>query len=328
MSKKSYVQAIRDVTAEEMRRDEKVFVMGEDIEVLGGIFGATRGLADEFGADRVRNTPISEAGFISAGLGAACAGMRPIVELMYMDFSLVAADSIINQVAKTRYIFGGKAKIPLVIRGQQGVGRGNAATHSQSVEVLFTHFPGLKVVMPSTPADAAGLLRTAIRDDNPVVFIEHKALYVTKGEVPDDPDFMIPFGKAKIVREGTDATVVATHTYVQKAVDMADRLYKDHGISVEVIDPRTLVPFDKETVINSVKKTGRAVVVHEAHKVCGIGAEIASVIQEEAFPYLDAPVIRLGAKQCPLPFNLGLENAVVPQPQDIYDAVMKTLYLK
>lgn len=325
---KSYAQAIKDTTAEEMRRDERVFVMGEDVEVLGGIFGCTRGLADEFGAERVRNTPISEAGFIGAGLGAACCGMRPIAELMYMDFAMVALDQIVNQVAKTRYIFGGKAKIPLVIRGQQGVGRGNAATHSQSVEVLFTHFPGLKVVMPSTPADAAGLLRTAIRDDNPVVFIEHKALYVTKGEVPDDPDFMIPFGKAKIVREGADATVVATHTYVQKAVDMADRLYKDHGISVEVIDPRTLVPFDKETVINSVKKTGRAVVVHEAHKVCGIGAEIASVIQEEAFPYLDAPVIRLGAKQCPLPFNLGLENAVVPQPQDIYDAVMKTLYLK
>lgn len=325
---KSYAQAIKDTTAEEMRRDERVFVMGEDVEVLGGIFGCTRGLADEFGAERVRNTPISEAGFIGAGLGAACCGMRPIAELMYMDFAMVALDQIVNQVAKTRYIFGGKAKIPLVIRGQQGVGRGNAATHSQSVEVLFTHFPGLKVVMPSTPADAAGLLRTAIRDDNPVVFIEHKALYVTKGEVPDDSDFMIPFGKAKIVREGTDATVVATHTYVQKAVDMADRLYKDHGISVEVIDPRTLVPFDKETVINSVKKTGRAVVVHEAHKVCGIGAEIASVIQEEAFPYLDSPVIRLGAKQCPLPFNLGLENAVVPQPQDIYDAVMKTLYLK
>ena len=185
MSKKSYVQAIRDVMAEEMRRDEKVFVMGEDIEVLGGIFGATRGLADEFGADRVRNTPISEAGFISAGLGAACAGMRPIVELMYMDFSLVAADSIINQVAKTRYIFGGKAKVPLVIRGQQGVGRGNAATHSQSLETVFMHFPGLKVACPSSAADAAGMLRTAIRDDNPVMFFEHKALYATKGEVPD-----------------------------------------------------------------------------------------------------------------------------------------------
>lgn len=325
---KSYAQAIKDVTAEEMRRDEKVFVMGEDVEVLGGIFGCTRGLADEFGADRVRNTPISEAGFVGAGLGAACCGMRPVVELMYMDFALVALDQIVNQVAKTRYIFGGKARIPLVIRGQQGVGRGNAATHSQSLEVLFTHFPGLKVAMPSTPEDAAGLLRTAIRDDNPVVFIEHKALYVNKGQVPDDPNFMIPFGKAKVVREGTDCTVIATHTYVQKAVDMAEKLWKEEGISVEVIDPRTLVPFDKETVLNSVKKTGRAVVVHEAHRVCGIGAEIASVIQEEAFPYLDAPVIRLGAKQCPLPFNLGLENAVVPQPQDIYDAVKKALWLK
>lgn len=324
---KTYAQAIKDVTAEEMRRDEKVFVMGEDVEVLGGIFGCTRGLADEFGADRVRNTPISEAGFVGAGLGAACCGMRPVVELMYMDFALVALDQIVNQVAKTRYIFGGKAKIPLVIRGQQGVGRGNAATHSQSLEVLFTHFPGLKVAMPSTAEDAAGLLRTAIRDDNPVVFIEHKALYVNKGEVPDDPNFMIPFGKAKVVREGTDCTVVATHTYVQKAVDMAEKLWKEEGISVEVIDPRTLVPFDKETVLNSVRKTGRAVVVHEAHRVCGVGAEIASIIQEEAFPYLDAPVIRLGAKQCPLPFNLGLENAVVPQPQDIYHAVKKALWL-
>jgi len=292
---KTYAQAIKEVTAEEMRRDENVFVMGEDVEVLGGIFGCTRGLADEFGADRVRNTPISEAGFVGAGLGAACAGMRPVVELMYMDFALVALDQIVNQVAKTRYIFGGKAKIPLVIRGQQGVGRGNAATHSQSLEALFVHFPGLKVAMPSTPEDAAGLLRTAIRDDNPVIFIEHKALYINKGEVPDDPDFCIPFGKAKIVREGSDATVIATHTYVQKAVDMAEKLWKEEGISVEVIDPRTLVPFDKETVINSVKKTGRAVVVHEAHKVCGVGAEIASIIQEDAFQYLDAPVIRLGA---------------------------------
>lgn len=325
---KSYAQAIKDTTAAEMRRDDKIFVMGEDVEVLGGIFGCTRGLADEFGVERCFNTPISEAGFVGAGLGAACCGMRPIVELMYMDFAMVALDQIVNQVAKTRYIFGGKAKIPLVIRGQQGVGRGNAATHSQSVEAMFMHFPGLKVVMPSTASDAAGLLRTAIRDDNPVIFIEHKALYVSKEDVPEDPDFMIPFGKARIAREGKDCTVVATHTYVQKALDVADRLEKEEGISVEVIDPRTLVPFDKETIINSVKKTGRAVVVHEAHKVCGVGAEIASEIQEEAFPYLDSPVIRLGAKQCPLPFNLGLENAVVPQPQDIYDAVKKSLYLK
>ena len=323
--KKSYAMAIRDVTAQEMRRDDKVFVMGEDVEVLGGIFGCTRGLVDEFGPERVRNTPISEAGFVGAGLGAACVGMRPIVELMYMDFALVAADQIINQVAKTRYVFGCKARIPLVIRGQQGVGRGNAATHSQSVEALFVHFPGLKVVMPSTADDATGLLRTAIRDDNPVIFIEHKQLYVVKGEVNDDPDYCIPFGQAKVVREGKDVTVVGTHTYVQKAVNVAERLEKE-GISVEVIDPRTIVPLDMDTIEASVKKTGRAVVVHEAHKVCGIGAEIGSQISERCFKYLDAPVERLGAKACPLPFNLGLENAVVPQEQDIYDAIKRTLY--
>lgn len=326
MSEKSYAMAIRDTMAQEMRRDANVFVMGEDIEVLGGIFGCTRGLAEEFGAERVRNTPISESAFIGAGLGAACAGMRPIVELMYMDFTLVSMDQIINQVAKTRYIFGGKAKIPLVIRGQQGVGRGNAATHSQSMEAVFMHFPGIKVAMPSTPADACGLLRSAIRDDNPTMVIEHKQLYVMKGEVPDDPDFMIPFGKANIVREGSDVTVIATHTYVHKAVEVAERLAAE-GISVEVIDPRTLVPFDTETVVNSVKKTGRAVVVHEAHKTAGVGAEIAARIMENAFEYLDAPVIRLGAMQCPLPFNLGLENAVVPQPDDIYNAVRRTLWL-
>lgn len=325
MSKKSYVQAIRDVMAEEMRRDEKVFVMGEDIEVLGGIFGATRGLADEFGADRVRNTPISEAGFISAGLGAACAGMRPIVELMYMDFSLVAADSIINQVAKTRYIFGGKAKVPLVIRGQQGVGRGNAATHSQSLETLFMHFPGLKVAMPSTAEDAAGLLRAAIRDDNPTIFIEHKALYTQKSEVPDDPEFMIPWGKGRVFREGKDCTIIATHTYVKKSLDAAEELAKE-GIDCEVIDPRTLVPLDIDLLSSSVKKTGRCVVVHEAHRTCGVGAEISSQLYEQAFCFLDAPIERLGAKQCPLPFNLGLENAVVPQPEDIINAVKRTLY--
>jgi len=326
MSIKTYAAAIRDVIAEEMRRDKNVFLMGEDVAELGGIFGCTKGLLDEFGAERIRNTPISESAFIGAGLGAACAGMRPIVELMYMDFALVSMDQILNQVAKTRYIFGGKAKIPLVIRGQQGVGRGNAATHSQSMEAFFTHFPGLKVAMPSTPADAAGLLRTAIRDDNPVIFIEHKQLYIMKGEVPDDNNYSVPFGKAAVAREGADATVIATHTYVHKALDVAETLAKE-GISIEVLDPRTLVPFDRETILKSVQKTGRAVVVHEAHKTCGIGAEIASIIQEEAFNYLDSPVIRLGAKQCPLPFNLGLENATVPQPRDIYNAVKKTLYL-
>lgn len=327
MSIKTYAQAIKDVIAEEMRKDESVFVMGEDVAEQGGIFGCTRGIVSEFGKKRVRNTPISEAGFVGAGLGAACTGMRPIVELMYMDFTFVCMDQILDQVAKTRYVFGGKAKIPLVIRGQQGVGRGNAATHSQSVETIFMHFPGVKVAMPSCPMDAAGLLRTAIRDDNPVMFFEHKALYATKGEVPDDCEFSIPFGKANIVKEGKDATIIANLLYVNKALSAAEKL-KNEGIDVEVIDPRTLVPFDKETIINSVKKTGRAVVVHEAHRTCGFGAEIASIITEEAFKYLDAPVLRLGAKSCPLPFNLGLENAVVPQEDDIIKAIREVTYSK
>ena len=213
----------------------------------------------------------------------------------------------------------------MVLRAPMGAGRRNAGQHSQSLENFFCHFPGLKVVMPSTADDATGLLRTAIRDDNPVIFIEHKQLYVVKGEVNDDPDYCIPFGQAKVVREGKDVTVVGTHTYVQKAVNVAERLEKE-GISVEVIDPRTIVPLDMDTIEASVKKTGRAVVVHEAHKVCGIGAEIGSQISERCFKYLDAPVERLGAKACPLPFNLGLENAVVPQEQDIYDAIKRTLY--
>ena len=325
MSIKTYANAIKDVIAEEMRRDNTVFVMGEDVAEQGGIFGCTRGLLDEFGEARVRNTPISEAGFMAAGLGAACAGMRPIVELMYMDFAFISMDQILNQVAKTRYVFGGKARIPLVIRGQQGIGRGNAATHSQSVESIFMHFPGIKVAMPSSPADAAGLLRTAIRDDNPVIFFEHKALYAMKGEVSDDPDFMIPFGQAKIAREGKDVTLIANLLYVNRALEAAEKLAAE-GISAEVIDPRTLVPFDKETLIQSVKKTGRAVVVHEAHRTAGWGAEVASMLTEEAFKYLDAPIGRLGAKACPLPFNPGLEAAVVPSEDEIIKAVKATLY--
>ena len=321
----TYAQAIRETLAQEMRRDERVFVMGEDVQLLGGIFGCTRGLADEFGDDRCFNTPISEAGFIGAGLGAACAGMRPVVELMYMDFCLVAADQIINQVAKTRYIFGGKARIPLVIRGQQGIGRGNAATHSQSLESLFMHVPGLKVACPSTAADAMGLLRTAIRDDNPVLFFEHKALYNNKEEVPDDPDYMVPFGQAAVRRTGKDVTIVANLLYVGRALDAAKELEKD-GIDAEVIDIRTIAPFDYETLIESVKKTGRMVIVHEAHKIGGWGGQVAAEVTEKAFKYLDAPIVRLGAKHCPLAFNLGLENAIVPQVADIVEACKSVLY--
>ena len=325
MSIKTYAMAVRDTIAAEMRRDEKVFIMGEDIETIGSIFGCTRDLTKEFGRERAFNTPISEAGFIGAGLGAACTGMRPIVELMYMDFSLVAADQLINQVAKTRYIFGGRAKIPLVIRGQEGIGRGNAATHSQSLETIFMHFPGIKVACPSTGRDAAGLLRTAIRDDNPVMVFEHKALFSSKMDVPDDPDFMIPFGVADVKREGTDVTIVANLLYVSRALEAAEALAKD-GISAEVIDPRTLVPFDKETIINSVKKTGRLVVVHEAHRNAGWGAEVAAMVTEEAFRYLDAAPVRLGTKACPLPFNVNLENAATPQVADIVAACKQVCY--
>ena len=325
MSIKTYAMAIRDTMAEEMRRDDRVFIMGEDVETLGGVFGCTKDLYKEFGTERVRNTPISEAGFVGAGIGAACAGMRPIVELMYMDFTFVAMDQLLNQAAKTRYIFGGNAKIPLVIRGQQGIGRGNAATHSQSVETFFMHIPGLKVACPSTPADAAGLLRTAIRDDNPVMFFEHKALYARKGEVPDDPEYMIPFGKADVKRAGTDVTIVANLLYVSRALEAADELEKE-GIHAEVIDPRTLVPLDIDTIIESVKKTGRLVVVHEAHRNAGWGAEIAAQVTEAAFPYLDAAPVRLGTAPCPLPFNLGLENAATPQVADIVKAAKAVLY--
>ena len=325
MSRKTYAMAIRDTLAEEMRRDNRVFVMGEDVELAGGVFGCTRDLYKEFGVERVRNTPISEAGIVGAGVGAACTGMRPVVELMYMDFTFVAMDQILNQAAKTRYVFGGKAKIPLVIRGQQGIGRGNAATHSQSVESIFMHIPGLKVACPSNAADAAGLLRTAIRDDNPVMFFEHKALYSVKGEVPDDPEYMVPFGKANIVQEGKDVTIVASLLYVSRALEAADLLKKD-GISAEGIDPRTLVPLDTETIVESVKKTGRLVVVHEAHRNCGWGAEVASQVTEAAFRYLDAAPVRLGAKACPLPFNLALETAVVPSVKDIVDAARAVCY--
>ena len=325
MAIKTYAQAIKDVLAQEMERDKKVFVMGEDIAEQGGIFGCTRGLFDQFGAKRVRNTPISESAIVGAGVGAACAGLRPVVELMYMDFVYVAMDQLLNQAAKIRYMFGGKAKVPLVVRGQQGIGRGNAGQHSQSVEALFMHIPGMKVACPSTPADAAGLLRTAIRDDNPVMFFEHKALYATKGEVPDDPEFSIPFGKANIVQSGKDVTIVCSLLYVSRTMEAVKEL-EAQGISCEVIDPRTLVPLDMDTIVDSVKKTGRLVIIHEAHRTLGFGTEIVAAVTEQAFGYLDAPPVRLGAKMCTLPFNLGLENAVVPQIDEVKAAVLSTLY--
>ena len=274
----------------------------------------------------MRNTPISENTIVGAGVGAASVGMRPVVELMYMDFLYLAMDQVLNQAAKIRYMFGGKVKVPMVIRGQQGIGRGHGAQHSQSLESLMMNIPGVKVICPSTPADAAGLLRTAIRDDNPVLFFEHKALYAVKGEVPEDSGFALSFGKAEVVREGKDATIVANFLYRGKSLEAADLLARE-GILVEVIDPRTLVPLDVDTIVDSVKKTGRLVTVHEAHKDMGWGTEVVAQVTEKAFKYLDAPPLRVGAKMCSLPFNLGLENAVVPQVGDIVAAVKAVLHM-
>ena len=320
MAKLTYAQAIRKVIQEEMRRDETVFVMGEDVEKLGGVFGTTRDLYKEFGTDRIRNTPISESAIVGAALGAACAGMRPVAELMYWDFAFVAADQIFNQMAKTRYVFGGNAKIPMVLRSQQGTGRGNAATHSQSLESIFMHIPGLKVACPSTPAEAAGLLRTAIRDDNPVCFFEHKALYITKGEVPDDPEFTIPFGKADVKREGTDVTIVANLLYVSRALEAAEKLSAE-GIEVEVIDPRTLAPLDTETIYRSIQKTHRAAIVEESNKTGGIGAELAARFQEEQYDELDGPVARIAALDVPMPYNIPMEKHAIPDVERICAAI-------
>jgi len=325
MAEMTYSQALRDVVIKEMKRDPKLFMMGEDIATLGGAYGVTKGLVDIFGPERIRNAPISEAATIGIGLGAACCGIPAIVELQYWDFGLVAADQIINQVAKTRFVFGAQAKVPLVIRGQQGIGRGNGATHSQSLETIFVHFPGLKVVVPSTANEAVGLFRSAIRDPNPVCFFEHKLLYAKKDEINEDPDFMIPFGQARIAREGTDCTIVGSMLYLFRSLEAADLLAQE-GINVEVIDPRTLNPFDYDTVIESVKKTGRLLVVHEAHRKAGWGAEVAAEVTERAFKYLDAPVARLGAVDCPIPFNPMLEKAATPQVSQIVDAVKALLY--
>ena len=324
MSKKSYIEAVIDVFKQEMRRDPNIFIIGEDIAELGSPFGDTKGLLEEFGPDRVKNTPISECAIVGACTGAACTGLRPIAQLMFVDFTFVAMDQILNQTAKMRYMFGGQAKLPLVIRTQQGIGGNHSGQHSQSLEAIFMHVPGLKVAMPSCPSDVAGLLRTAIRDDNPVLFLEHKGYYFRnlKEEVPDDEEFAIPFGKARIVREGKDVTIVATHMCVQKSTAAAEELAKE-GILCEIIDPRTLVPFDKEAVIKSVSKTGRVIVAHESIKTAGPGAEIVSMIVEEDYRLLKSAPVRVGSQYCTVPYSPGLEEAMVPQIEDIYKAVKK-----
>jgi pyruvate/2-oxoglutarate/acetoin dehydrogenase E1 component len=320
----TFVESLRMTLKEEMDRDLSLMLIGEDIGRYGGIFGVTKGLLEEFGPHRVRSTPISESAIIGSALGAAMTGIRTVAEIMYVDFTTCAMDQIVNQVAKMRYMSGGKAKIPLVIRTQEGGGRGNAAQHSQSLEALFLHIPGLKIVMPSTPYDARGLLKTAIRDDNPVMFIEHKLLYATKGFIPDG-EFLIPFGQADVKRKGKDVTVIAISYMVMKALRAAERLAEE-GVDVEVIDLRTLVPLDLETLLQSVRKTNRVVIVHEGCRRGGIGAEIASNIMEEAFDFLDAPIQRVGALNVPIPYSEPLENAVIPSEGEIAMAVKKVLY--
>ena len=316
-----YVQALNEALREEMLRDERVFLMGEDIAIYGGAYQVTRGLYDEFGAERVRDTPISEAAIAGAAAGAAMTGTRPVAEIMYIDFSTIAMDQIINIAAKNRYMFGGKSIVPVVYRTQGGAGRGIAEHHSQSLEAWYQHIPGIFVVMPSTPFDAKGLLKTCIRDDNPVMFIEQKLLYGTEGEVPEG-EYTVPLGVADVKREGTDVTIVAYSRMVLIALEAAEDLVKE-GISVEVIDPRTLKPLDVETIIGSVKKTSRAVVVHEGYRTCGVGAEIAAQIMEEAFDYLDAPVLRVAGEDVPIPMSPVLEEAAVPSKTKIVEAIKK-----
>jgi len=316
---RTMAEALNEAMYAEMTRDERVFVMGEDVSLIGGIFGVTRGLREKFGEERVRDTPISEAGFLGAGVGAAIAGLRPIVEIQIWDFIAVTMDQVVNQAAKFRYMLGGGPTVPLVIRGPQGGGIRLAAQHSQSLEAWFAHVPGLVVVAPSTPYDAKGLLASAIRDDNPVIFLEHKALYAVKGPVPAEP-YTIPLGKADIKRAGTDVTVIATQAMVARALASAAELEKD-GLSVEVIDPRTLVPLDEATLLASVRKTHRLVIAHEAVKRGGFGAELAALVAEKAIDDLDAPVVRVGARAVPMPYNDALERATIPSQADITAAI-------
>jgi pyruvate/2-oxoglutarate/acetoin dehydrogenase E1 component len=319
----TYREALREGLREEMQRDESVFLLGEDIAEFGGSYKVTQGLLEEFGPDRVRNTPISEAAIAGASLGAALLGMRPVAEYMYIDFSTLAIDQIVNQIAKVRYMFGGKAKAALVIRTQGGAGRSSGPHHAQSLEAWFCHIPGLKVVMPSTPYDVKGLIKSSIRDDDPIIFIEHKLLYNEKGSVPDE-EYLIPIGKADIKREGKDVTIVATSLMVTKTLNAAKRLARD-GIEAEVLDPMTLVPLDEESILQSVRKTGRLVIVHEACRRAGYGAEIAALVAEKALYDLDAPIKRVAALNTPIPFAPKLEDFVIPDEQAIINGVRELL---
>lgn len=312
----TYAEAIREALRQEMRADQRVFLIGEDLGVYGGAFGVTDGLLQEFGAERVIDTPISELAIAGAAAGAALTGMRPVAEIMFMDFTTLASEQLVNQAAKIRFMFGGKATVPMVLRTPAGSGTGAAAQHSQSLEAWFVHVPGLKVVMPSTPFDVKGLLIGSIRDNNPVVFVEHKLLYKTKGHVPEEP-YSLPLGQSEIKRKGKDLTIVATSIMVKRSLEAAESLAEEN-IEVEIVDPRTLKPLDLEPMIKSTKKTGRVMIVHEACKTGGVGAEISARLGEsEAFNYLEAPLVRLAGRDMPIPYNRTLEHHTVPQVEDI-----------
>ncbi|MEW6755817.1 MAG: alpha-ketoacid dehydrogenase subunit beta [Candidatus Latescibacterota bacterium] len=319
-----YREALNEALRDEMRRDPSVFVMGEGIAERGGSYKVTAGLLAEFGARRVIDTPIAEASYTGMGVGAAITGMRPVVEILFVDFALLVMDQVVNQAAKYRFMTGGRGRVPMVLRTQGGVGDGLAAQHSQSLEALFYHTPGLKLVMPSTPYDAKGLLKSAIRDDDPVVFIEHKLLYMTEGEVPE-ADYALPLGKADVKRPGRDVTLIAWSNMVPRSLAAAARL-ADSGIEVEVLDPRTLVPLDQEAILASVRRTEHVVIVQEAVRRGGVASDIASLIQEQAFDYLDAPIEIVAGRNTPIPYNKQLEQACIPQEEDIVAAVKRAVY--
>ncbi len=333
----TYRQALHDALAEEMRRDPLVVLLGEEIGLFEGSYKITAGLLKEFGADRVMDTPISEEGFVGAAIGAAMLGLRPVVEIMTVNFSLLALDQIVNHAAKIHYMFGAQSRVPMVLRTPEGGGQQLAATHSQNFSAWYAYIPGLKVVAPATPADARGLLKSAIRDDDPVIFLENLALYNTKGEVPDlgnngassngkpVEEYVVPIGTARIMKQGTDLTLIAYSRMSVVAFEVARRLEQDQGISCEVIDVRSLRPLDRPTLIESVKKTSRAVVVEEDWYSYGVGAELVATIQEGAFDYLDAPIKRVAQAEVPLPYAKGMEQAALPKAQNLVDAIKSTL---
>lgn len=323
MRELSYAQAINEALRQCMREDEKVILLGEDIGRYGGIFQVTAGLLDEFGQNRVMDMPISESGFVGMGVGSALTGMRPVVEIMFIDFTTVCMDMIVNQMAKMHYMFGGRGKVPMVLRTNIGAGRGAAAQHSQSLHSIFMHIPGLLVAMPSDPYDAKGLMIEAIKSDDPVIFVEHKKLYAEKGHVPEE-SYTIPFGKALVKRAGKDITVVATLSMVPRALRAAEKAAKK-GIDLEIIDPRTITPLDKKTILDSVSKTGRLLVADEGCKRCGAAAEISAMVADEGMDYLKAPILRVCSPDTPVPYSPPLEEAYIPDVKDLLPAVERLM---